>query len=165
MNHQIFLRYLHERNNDTWYYYGPDDFDPNWRKAFEMFFLKQGKRLSNVRDFTYKIEHFVQGLDMLSTGRLSQTLIHSRRLLTLLRKVVCDVTIKNTHIVPLYTELYHYYETHSVSFTNTEDFLIIQIPIFFINNKQSPMELIEKKVSIKDLILNRITLLFPRKNI
>ena len=106
-----------------------------------MFFLKHGKRLSNLKDFIYKIEHFVQGLDMLSTGILSQTLIHPRRLLTLLRKVVHDVTIKNSHIAPLYMELYHYYETHSVSFTNTEDYLIIQIPIIFINNKQAPMDL------------------------
>ena len=36
---------------------------------------------------------------------------------------------------------YHYYETHSISFTNTDEYLIIQIPIFFINNKQSPMDL------------------------
>ena len=76
MNHKIFLRYLHEHNNNTWYYDGYDDFDKNWRIGFEMFFLKQGKRLSNLKDFTHKIEHFVQGLDMLSTGRLSQTLIH-----------------------------------------------------------------------------------------
>ena len=78
---------------------------------------------------------------MLSTGRLSQTLIHPRRLLTLLRKVVHDVTMKNSQFVPLYTELYHFYETHSVSFTNTEEYLIIQIPIFFVNNKQAPMDL------------------------
>ena len=141
MNHQIFLRYLREHNNNTWYYDGYDDFDRNWRIGFEMFFLKQGKRLSNLKDFTHKIEHFVQGLDMLSTGRLSQTLIHPRRLLTLLRKVVHDVTMKNSQFVPLYTELYHYYETHSVSFTNTEDYLIIQIPIFFVNNKQALMDL------------------------
>ena len=102
------------------------------------FFLKQGKRLPNLKDFTHKIEHFVQGLDMLSTGRLSQTLIHPRKLLTLLRKVVCDVAMKNSQFVPLYTELYHYSETHSVSFTNTEDYLIIQILIFFVNNKQAP---------------------------
>ena len=86
MNHQIFLQYIHETINNNWYYYGYDDFETNWRKAFEMFFLKQGKRLSNLKDFTHKIDHFVQGLDMLSTGRLSQTLIHPRRLLTLLRK-------------------------------------------------------------------------------
>ena len=49
--------------------------------------------------------------------------------------------MKNSQFVPLYTELYHYYETHSVSFTNTDEFLIIQIPIFFINNKQAPMDL------------------------
>ena len=78
MNHKIFLRYLHEHSNNTWYYDGYEDFDKNWRIGFEMFFLKQGKRLSNLKDFTHKIEHFVQGLDMLSTGRLSQTLIHPR---------------------------------------------------------------------------------------
>ena len=141
MNHKVFLRYLREHGNTTWHYDAYDDFDNNWRIGFEMYFLKQGKRLSNLKDFTHKIEHFVQGLDMLSTGRLSQTLIHPRRLLTLLRKVVRDVTIKNSQFVPLYTELYHYYETHSVSFTNTDQFLIIQIPIFFINNKQAPMDL------------------------
>ena len=50
-----------------------------------MFFLKQGKKLSNLQDFTHKIEHFVQGLDMLSTGRLSQTLIHPRRFILLFK--------------------------------------------------------------------------------
>ena len=62
-------------------------------------------------------------------------------MLKLLRKVVCDVTTKHSQFLPLYTELYHYYETHSVSFTNTDEHLIIQIPIFFINKKQSPMDL------------------------
>ena len=113
MNHKVFIRYLREHNNYTWYYDGYEDFDKNWRIVFEMFFLKQGKRLSNLKDFTHKIEHFVQGLDMLSTGRLSQTPIHPRRMLTLLRKVVCYITMKNSQFVPLYTELYHYYETLS----------------------------------------------------
>ena len=141
MNHQIFLQYLHETSNNAWYYYGYDDFETNWRKVFELFFLKHGKGLSNLKDFTHKIDHFVQCPDMLSTGSLSQTLIHPRQLLTLLRKVFCDVTMKNSQFVPLYTELYHYYETHSVSFTNTKDYLIIQIPIFFINNKQALMDI------------------------
>ena len=67
MNHKIFLRYLREHGNTTWYYDGYEDFDRNWRIGFEMFFLKQGKRLSNLKYFTHQIEHFVQGLDMLST--------------------------------------------------------------------------------------------------
>ena len=50
-------------------------------------------------------------------------------MLKLLRKVVHDVTTKHSQFVPLYTELYHYYETHSVSFTNTDEHLIIQIMI------------------------------------
>ena len=78
---------------------------------------------------------------MLSTGRLSQNLIHLRQLFTLLRNIVHDVTMKNSQFVPLYTEHYHYYKTHSVSFTNTEEYLIIHIPFFFINNKQSLLDL------------------------
>ena len=103
--------------------------------------MNHQKRISNLKDFSHKVDHFVQGLDMLSTGRLSQTLIHPRQMLKLLRKVVHAVTTKHSQFVPLYTELYHYYETHSVSFTNTNEHLIIQIPIFFINKKQSPMDL------------------------
>ena len=33
-------------------------------------------------------------------------------MLKLLRKVVHAVTTKHSQFVPLYTELYHYYETH-----------------------------------------------------
>ena len=47
-------------------------------KLLNCFFLKHGKRLSNLKDFTHKIDHFIQVLDMLSTGRWSQTLIHPR---------------------------------------------------------------------------------------
>ena len=90
-----------------------------------MLFLNHLTRISNLKDFSHKVDHFVQGLDMLSTGRLSQTLIHPRRMLKLLRKVVHAVTTKHSQLVPLYTELYHYYETHSVSFTNTDEHLII----------------------------------------
>ena len=59
----------------------------------------QGVGSTNIKQEKLPVDHvnhfvqFVQGLDMLSTGRLSQTLIHPRRLLTLLRKVICDVTI------------------------------------------------------------------------
>ena len=61
---------------------------------------------------------------------------------------VCEITgfviaillIKH-NAVSITHALYHYYETHSVSFINTEDYLIIQILIFFINNKQAPMDL------------------------
>ena len=87
MNHETFLHYLHNINSKTWYYDEYDDFETNWRKDFELFFLKHGKRLSNLKDFSHKVDHSVQGLDMLSSGRLSQTLIHPRRMLTLLKKL------------------------------------------------------------------------------
>ena len=103
MNHKTFLHYIHNTDNRTWYYDEYDDFETNWRKRFELFFLSHGKRLSNLKDFCHKVDHFVQGLDMLSTGRLSQTLIHPRRMLKLLRKVVCDVT---TEQFPICTFVY-----------------------------------------------------------
>ena len=86
MNHKIFLRYLREHNNNTWYYDGYEDFDKNWRIGFEMFFLKQGKRLSNLKDFTNKIEHFVQGLDMLSTGQIMSNSYPSQKIVNFVKK-------------------------------------------------------------------------------
>ena len=43
MNHEIFLCYLHQTNNNTWYYYEYDGFETNWRKAFELFFSNMEK--------------------------------------------------------------------------------------------------------------------------
>lgn len=141
MNHKTFLQYLHNKDNRTWYYDQYEDLRTYWQQGLEVYYFNQAKSLSDLMDFSYKVDSFTEGLDILSTGKLSQTLIHPRRLLKLLRKVVRDVTSKNSQFVPLYTELYHYYETHSVSFTNTDEFLIMQIPIFFINKKQLPLDL------------------------
>ena len=80
MNHKTFLHYMHNTDNRTWYYDEYDDFETNWRKGFELFFLSHGKRLSNLKDFSHKVDH-------------------------------------------------------------TDEHFIIQIPIFFFNNKQSPMDL------------------------
>ena len=78
MNHRTFLRYIHNHDNTTWYYDNYDDFAQFWTQGLEMLFMNHQKRISNLKDFSHKVDHFVQGLDMLSTGRLSQTLIHPR---------------------------------------------------------------------------------------
>ena len=115
-------------NNNTWYYYGYDDSDRNWRKGFEMYFLKQGKRLSNLKDFTHKTfcwrTSYVMYWTIITNSYPSQMTVDSVK-----KKIVHDVTMKNSQFVLLYTELYHYYGTHSVSFTYNEDYLIIQIPM------------------------------------
>lgn len=141
MNHETFLQYIHNRDNRTWYYDQYQDLETHWSDGLEHHYLHQDKKLNDLQDFSHKISLFLQGLDTLSTGKLSQLLIHPRRLLKLLKKVVHDVSSKNSQFVPLYTELYHYYETHSVSYTNTDEYLVIQIPIFFINKKQLPLDL------------------------
>ena len=107
----------------------------------EFYFLDQQKGLHDLIHFAYRVEAFLGGLEALSQGKLSQSLIHPRRLKKLLQKVVKDVTSKNTQFVPVYTELYHYYETCSVSFTNTDEYIIIQISTQFINKKQAPLKL------------------------
>ena len=47
-------------------------------KPLNCFCSNMEKDFPTLKDFTHKIDHFVQGLDMLSNGRLSQTLIHPR---------------------------------------------------------------------------------------
>ena len=78
MNHKTFLSYLHNHDKTTWYYDNYDDFAQFWTQGLQMLFLNHLTRISSLKDFSHKVDHFVQGLDMLSTGRLSQTLIHSR---------------------------------------------------------------------------------------
>ena len=78
MNHRTFLRYLHNHDKTTWYYDDYDNFAQFWTQGLQMLFLNHLTRISNLKDFSHKVDHFVQGLDMLSTGRLSQTLIHPR---------------------------------------------------------------------------------------
>ena len=92
--------------------------------------------LEKLIDFTHWMSHLLMGIDQLSTGILSAAILHPQRLSKFLHKVVQDVTQKHSDFVPLYTELYHYYETDQVSFTNTEDMLLIQIPIFSVNKNQ-----------------------------
>ena len=145
-----------------------------------MLFLNHLTRTSNLKDFSHKVDPFVQGLDMLSTGRLSQTLIHPRQMLKLLRKVVCAVTTKHSQFVSLYTKLYHYYETHSVSFTNTDEHLIIKYQSFSLTRNSLQWiftnytlcmfpwikaHMMVMNTNILDLILNRTILQYLRRNI
>ena len=53
--HKAFLQYLHNTDNTTMYYGGYGDFETNWRKGFELFFLNHRKRLSNLMDFPIKL--------------------------------------------------------------------------------------------------------------
>ena len=141
MNHKTFLQYIHNKDNRTWYYDQMEDLQTFWQRGLEFYLLDQQKGLHDLIHFAYRVETFLGGLEVLSQGKLCQSLIHPRRLQKLLRKVVKDVTSKNTQFVPVYTELYHYYETQSVSFTNTDEYIIIQIPTHFINKKQAPLNL------------------------
>ena len=144
-----------------------------------MFFLKQGKRLSNLKDFSHKIDNFVQGLDMPSTCRLSQTLIHPRKLLTLLRKVVHDATMKNSQLF-LYIQNFTIIMKHTQFHSLTLRIILLskyQSSLSTINKLQwicinyiqftflwTKIPMMEKKVSTQDFILNKTILLFQRKN-
>ena len=118
---------------------------PNIYEPFLEFYMLRERRLTELRDFIYWLQHFLNGLDILSTGRLSTTLVHPRRLLHFLTKVVRAAEVRDPDFQPLYPELYHYYETKMVSFTNTEDMLIIQIPVFFVPRAKPPLHLFRIK--------------------
>ena len=84
----------------------------------------------------HKIEHCGQGIDMLSTGRLSQTLIHPRRLLTLLRKVVCDVTMKRS-------QFFHYIQNFTIIMRHTQ-FHLLTLRIILLSKYQSSLSTTNK---------------------
>ena len=115
---------------------------------------------------------------MLSTGRLSQTLIQPRRLLTLLRKVVHDVTMKNSPFF-LYTQnfiiIMKRTQFHSLTLrTILSSKYLSSLPItsklqwICINYIQfmflwTEILMMVKKVSTQDFILNKTISLFQRK--
>ena len=98
-------------------------------------------QLHNYQELTQTIDHFLDGLSAINTGRLSQSLVSPDVLYQLLTRVVADIIKRNPDFLPVFTNLQSYYEQGMTSFTNTKKMLIVQIPILFRNRVQKSMNL------------------------
>ena len=103
--------------------------------------LIQEKVVQDLLHLSAKVDNFINGLTTLATGKLAPSLVHPDTLLNLLRDVVKDVTAKNPSLTPLHPELYAYYDSPGVTFTNTHNMIVLQIPIHFVNSKQPTLDL------------------------
>ena len=91
--------------------------------------------------FHTQATRLINGLATLATGKLSPVLIPPHVLLKLLKHLVKDVMHSQPGFLPIDTDLYHYYDTPFVSFTNTHDMLVIQVPVLFAHTKQIPLDI------------------------
>ena len=90
-------------------------------------------QMHEYQDLTQTINHFLDGLNTVNTGRLSPALILPDVLYHLITRVVTDILKRNLEFMPIFTTLQNCYQRAMTSFTNTEKILIVQIPILFKN--------------------------------
>ena len=98
-------------------------------------------QLHNYQELTQTIDHFLDGLSTINTGRLSQSLVSPDVLYRLLTRVVADIIKRNPDFLLVFTNLQSFCEQGMTSFTNTKKMLIIQIPILFRNRVQKAVNL------------------------
>ena len=113
----------------------------NYTNKLMSFLNYRHESLFYLEKTVVNLHHFLYGLERLASGKLSNALIPARRLHRFLHKIYRAVAIQHPQFVPLYTELYHYYESAMTTYSNLKDHIFIQIPIFFVNKNQQPLQL------------------------
>ena len=88
------------------------------------------RAVSDLNDYYYEVCRFVDGIDELSTGKLSYEVIQPDILRKYLATIQEYLVSENTEYELLFPYTYQYYSEPMVRYTNTEHHLLIQVPIF-----------------------------------
>ena len=88
------------------------------------------KYRSTLQKYRLAIKGFLDGLDEMSTGRLCYEILDPIQLSRYLRTIQKDLTNSHSNYTLAFQHTYQYYAEPMVSFSNSPDFLIIQVPIF-----------------------------------
>ena len=88
------------------------------------------KYRSMLQKYRLAIKGFIDGLDKMSTGRLCYEILDPIQLSRYLRTIEKDLTDSHSDYTLAFQHMYQYYAEPMVSFSNSPDFLIIQVPIF-----------------------------------
>ena len=88
------------------------------------------KYRSMLQKYRLAIKGFIDGLDEMSTGRLCYEILDPIQLSRYLRTIEKDLTDSHSNYTLVFQHTYQYYAEPMVSFSNSPDFLIIQVPIF-----------------------------------
>ncbi|MCG8432276.1 MAG: hypothetical protein MJA29_14050, partial [Candidatus Omnitrophica bacterium] len=102
--------------------------------------------LDLVTQFDKKVSSFLDGLDELSTGRLCFEILDPIDLKRYLIAIQDDLDEQNTNYELVFQHVYQYYAEPMISFTNSADYILIQIPILLKYKFQLPMTLFSTDV-------------------
>ena len=94
-----------------------------------------------VTNYRLMVKCFLDGLDELSTGRLCYEVLDPITLTKYLRAITHDLDRKHSDYVLAFQHMYQYYAEPVVTFTNSPDYLLTQIPIFLVYKHQVPLTL------------------------
>ena len=113
----------------------------NYTNSMLTFVNYRRESLIYLEKIDNELHRLVYGLEKLTNGQLSTAIIPARLLHKFLHKILREVRIQHPQFVPLYTELYHYYESSMNSYSNDKEHIFIQIPIYFVAANQNSMDL------------------------
>ena len=94
-----------------------------------------------VTNYRLMIKGFLDGLDELSTGRVCYEVLDPIMLAKYLRTIATDLDKSHSQYTLAFQHTYQYYAEPLISFTNSPDYLLVQIPIFLVYKHQLPMTL------------------------
>ena len=99
------------------------------------------RNLSKYQQLLADLDHLMDGLDSLSSGLLSHTIIPPGKLAELLEHVNMELIQHFKEYELAMTEIHQYYDLPLVSYSYTNGMLILQIPIYIKYYQQQTLEL------------------------
>ena len=99
------------------------------------------RNLSKYQQLLVDLDHLMDGLDTLSSGLLSHTIIPPGKLAELLEHVNMDLIEHFKEYELAMIEIRQYYDLPLVSYSYTDGMLILQIPIYTKHYQQQTLEL------------------------
>ena len=100
------------------------------------------RNLSKYQQLLADLDHLMDGLDSLSSGLLSHTIIPPGKLAELLEHVSMELIEHFKEYELARTEIHQYYDLLQVSYSYTDGMLILQIPIYIKHYQQQTMEFV-----------------------
>ena len=97
--------------------------------------------LDTAINYDKKISAFLDGLDEMSTGRLCFEILDPVDLKRYLIAIERDLDDRDTQYQLAFPHVYQYYAEPMITFTNSPDYILIQIPILLKYKFQVPMSL------------------------
>ena len=113
------------------------------------------RNLSKYQQLLADLDHWMAGLDTLSSGLLSHTIIPPGKLADLLDHVNMKLIEHFKEYELAITEIHQYYDLPLVGYSYSDDMFILQIPIYVKQHQQQTLELFSMQTVPVSYHLNR----------